>query len=99
LVTKEQIERINELYKKKKEVGLTEEEQEEQTGLRRLYIDSFKESLKSQLDTIKIVTPEEYEQLSKEPHKHGKDCGCGSNGHPHTHQHKHESKPRPRLKH
>jgi uncharacterized protein YnzC (UPF0291/DUF896 family) len=89
VVTKEQIARINELYKKKNEVGLTEKELEEQTRLRRLYIDSFKDSLKSQLDTIKVVSPEEYELLKKEPHEHGKECGCGA----------HEHKPKPKLKH
>jgi len=97
MVTKEQIERINELAKKKSEVGLTEKEQEEQAALRRLYIDSFKQSLRSQLDSIKVVTPEEYELLSKDNHKHGKDCGCGAAEHNHDHKHNHKAKPR--LKH
>lgn len=81
MVTKEQIDRINELYKKKNEVGLSEEELEEQKVLRRLYIDSFKSSLKSQLDNIKIVTPEEYE-MHKEK-EHGDHCDCGCHGHKH----------------
>ena len=63
MVTKVQIERINELYKKKNEIGLSEVELKEQEVLRRVYIDSFKSSLKAQLETVKIVTPEEYEKL------------------------------------
>ena len=49
------IKRINELYKKSKEVGLTEEEKLEQAKLRRAYIDSVKASITGQLGT-----PEEY---------------------------------------
>jgi uncharacterized protein YnzC (UPF0291/DUF896 family) len=87
MVTKEQIERINELYKKKNDIGLSEEELKEQEVLRRLYIDSYKSSLKSQLETIKVVTPEEYDKLSvdkdKHSHVHSKNCDCGSHGHKH----------------
>lgn len=71
MISKEQTARINELYKKQKESGLTEEEKTEQEKLRRLYVDAMKESLKHQLKNIKVVTPEEYEKLK------GKDgCGC-----------------------
>lgn len=49
------IDRINFLAKKQKAEGLTEEEKEEQKVLRREYIDAFKESLVSQLNTIYIV--------------------------------------------
>ena len=55
MVTKEQIERINALAKKQREVGLTDEEKTEQATLRRLYIDSFKESLEGQLASITVV--------------------------------------------
>lgn len=44
------IERINELAKKAKTVGLTEQEKEEQKKLRREYIDSVVGNLRSQLD-------------------------------------------------
>ena len=43
------INRINELYKKSKDIGLTEEEKKEQEELRREYIESMKTSLKNQL--------------------------------------------------
>ena len=49
------IDRINELARKQKAEGLTEEELAEQKVLRREYIDSFKASLMSQLDTIYVV--------------------------------------------
>lgn len=55
MVTQEQIKRINELARKSKAEGLTAEEKEEQAGLRRLYIDSFKESLVGQLENTYIV--------------------------------------------
>lgn len=49
------IARINELYKKSKTVGLTEEEKILQQQLRREFIDSVKNNLRSQLDNISIV--------------------------------------------
>ena len=49
------IDRINELARKQKSEGLTEEELKEQKILRKEYIESFKKSLISQLDTIYIV--------------------------------------------
>lgn len=45
--------RINFLYKKSKETGLTEEEKKEQAELRKQYIDIIKGNVKAQLDTIK----------------------------------------------
>lgn len=78
MVTKEQIERINELYRKKKETGLTEEETKEQEHLRRLYIDSFKENLRSQLEGIEYVSPDKQEELKlQKKHEHGEGCNCG----------------------
>lgn len=55
MITKEKIDRINELSRKSKAAGLTEDEKEEQQILRREYIDSFKANLKAQLDQIEIV--------------------------------------------
>ena len=49
------IDRINELARKMKVEGLTEEEKAEQAVLRREYIDSFKRSLTGQLDNMYIV--------------------------------------------
>lgn len=67
LVTKEQINRINELAHKSKSVGLTAEEREEQRVLRRAYIDAFKENLRAQLDRIEIVdNPNESSRVVEE---------------------------------
>ena len=49
------IARINELAKKAKTVGLTEEELIERDKLRRIYIDSVKANLTGSLDNTYIV--------------------------------------------
>jgi len=51
----ETIKRINELYHKSKDVGLTKEETEEQAKLRRIYIDSVKGNLAAQLKHYKKI--------------------------------------------
>ena len=55
---KEKIDRINELARKQKSEGLTEEEKQEQAILRREYIDSYKRSLVSQLENTYILEPD-----------------------------------------
>ena len=55
MITQDMIDRINELSRKKKSVGLTEEEQTEQKALYKEYIAAFRANLKSQLDMIEIV--------------------------------------------
>ena len=52
------IERINELAKKSREKGLTEEEKAEQQNLRQEYIAAFRGNLKKQLDNIEVVRPD-----------------------------------------
>ena len=65
---KSDIERINELAKKKKTVGLTPLELEEQSRLRRQYLDEFKENLKATLDQVYIEREDgTYEKLKKKP--------------------------------
>ena len=48
------IKRINELYKKSKEEGLTEKEKEEQQILRRRYIDNVKANFRVQLEGVEL---------------------------------------------
>lgn len=48
----EVIEKINFLYKKSQEEGLTEEEKELQTLCRKRYLDNVKRNFKAQLDGI-----------------------------------------------
>lgn len=55
MITKEKINRINELAKKAKSVGLTVDETEERALLRREYIDAFKADLRSKLERIEFV--------------------------------------------
>ncbi|MGI6279940.1 MAG: DUF896 domain-containing protein [Acutalibacteraceae bacterium] len=58
MITQEKINRINELARKKRTLGLTEEEKKEQAILRREYIESFKMSLISQLENTYILEPD-----------------------------------------
>ena len=53
-MTKEQVARINELARKKKTVGLTEAELQEQAELRAEYLRDFREGLRQQLDNTYI---------------------------------------------
>jgi uncharacterized protein YnzC (UPF0291/DUF896 family) len=55
----ETIERINELARKAKTVGLTDEEIDERNELRKKYIEAFKGNLKVQLDSIRYIEDEE----------------------------------------
>jgi len=61
------IERINFLAKKSREVGLTEEEKIEQQQLRRAYIDSVVGNLRSSLNNTYVVDENgNKKKLSKE---------------------------------
>lgn len=53
-MTKEQVARINELARKKKTVGLTEDELKEQAALRAQYLKDFREGFRQQLDNTYI---------------------------------------------
>lgn len=57
-MTKEQIARINELARKQKAEGLTEEEKAEQLKLRGEYINAYKQSLIAQLENTYILEPD-----------------------------------------
>ena len=54
-MTEEKIARINELARKSKAEGLTEEEKKEQAVLRKEFIAAFRRNVKAQLDNIDIV--------------------------------------------
>ncbi|MCI2953753.1 DUF896 domain-containing protein [Staphylococcus caprae] len=74
------IDRINELAKKKKEEGLTEAEAKEQSKLRKQYLDSFRKGFKQQIENTKVidpegndVTPEKLKKIQAERENKGKD--------------------------
>lgn len=54
MTMEETIKRINVLYHKSQEEGLTEEEKQEQKELRQRYIDSVKGNLRGQLENLSI---------------------------------------------
>ncbi len=58
MVTKKTIERINELYRKSKAEGLTNDELLEQKRLREEYIAAFRNNLRGTLESIKIQNPD-----------------------------------------
>lgn len=57
-MTEKKIKRINELARKQKAEGLTEEEKAEQLKLRGEYINAYKQSLISQLENTYILEPD-----------------------------------------
>ncbi len=59
------LDRINELAKKNKEGKLTDKELKEREILRKEYLEHFRGHFRSRLESIKVVTPEEYEKEMK----------------------------------
>ena len=69
MLEKSRLDRINELAKKAKTEGLTEEEKKEQEQLRKEYIAKFRENFTGQLKKIKFVedlNEEELKEIAKE---------------------------------
>lgn len=70
---KDLLKRINELAKKSKSVGLSEEEKEEQHRLRQEYVQLFRSNFKETLMNVKVVDEEGNnltpEKLLKEQNK------------------------------
>jgi uncharacterized protein YnzC (UPF0291/DUF896 family) len=62
MITPELIARINELARKKRSVGLSEEETAEQQKLRRIYLDGIRDQVKGMLDNIEVVDAPEKTQ-------------------------------------
>ncbi len=52
------LDRINELYKKSKEIGLTEEEKIEQQELRKVYVQTVHNNLRGTLENVQIKNPD-----------------------------------------
>ena len=58
MLSKEKINRINELSKKKKAGTLTEAEAKEQTLLRKEYLDVFRNTMRDTIEHVKVVDPD-----------------------------------------
>ena len=54
----ERLKRINELAKKQKKIGLTEDERREQAKLRAEYLAAFRKNFEAQLENTYIVDPD-----------------------------------------
>lgn len=62
------MQRINELARKKKTVGLTLDEEKEQAALRQQYLRDFREGMKQMLDQVYVQQENgEYKKLRKKP--------------------------------
>lgn len=77
MLSKEKINRINELANKAKETGLTVEEKKEQQDLRQQYLKNVRSSFKNQFKAMKVVdpngkdvTPEKIKNLQKNKENH-----------------------------
>ena len=62
---KKKLDRINELAKKNKEGILSADAIKEREILRKEYLENFRAHFRSRLDSVKVVSPEEYEQYMK----------------------------------
>lgn len=62
---KKQIDRINELARKKKAEGLTEAETAEQAALRQQYINEWRENMRAMLDGVVIQRPDGTQEALK----------------------------------
>lgn len=75
MVTPEKINRINELARKAKSVGLDDHEKQEQDTLRKEYVQAVRSSLKANIHSLKIVDEDgtvlkDYgdDKLKRKPH-------------------------------
>lgn len=63
----EKIERINELARKKRTVGLTKPELDEQTALRAQYLKEFRENMIATLESVRVEQEDgTYQPLEKQ---------------------------------
>lgn len=58
MLSQEKIARINELSKKAKEGTLTEREAKERSVLRKEYLESFRKSMRTTIENVKVVDEE-----------------------------------------
>jgi len=68
-MNEQKINRINELYRKSKNEGLTEEEKSEQAALRKEYVESIRKNIRASLDNVSVVEPDGSVTHLKDVHK------------------------------
>ena len=79
MLDSKKIERLNELARKKKTVGLTQVEQDEQLLLRQEYLEVFRGGMRNHIEGLKVVdedgndvTPEKLKQIQREKGLHNR---------------------------
>ena len=72
MLSKEKINRINELSKKSKTTGLSIEEAKEQTRLRKEYLETFRSSMRDTIEHVKVIDPAGND-VTPEKVKHARD--------------------------
>jgi uncharacterized protein YnzC (UPF0291/DUF896 family) len=79
MLEKKKLDRINELVRKERSDGLSQEEKDEQKGLREEYIQAFRSGMKNQIEGMKVVdpdgndvTPDKVKEIQKEKGLHGR---------------------------
>jgi uncharacterized protein YnzC (UPF0291/DUF896 family) len=65
MLSKNKMNRINELAKKSKASGLTESEAKEQTKLRKEYLETFRQSMKGTIENTRVFDSEGNEVTPK----------------------------------
>lgn len=77
MISDKTLSRINELAKKKKEIGLTQDEAKEQTKLRAEYLKHFRATMVNTIENVKIydpngddVTPQKIKEIQKNKKLH-----------------------------
>lgn len=65
MLSKNKMNRINELAKKSKATGLTESEAKEQTKLRKEYLETFRQSMKGTIENTRVFDSEGNEVTPK----------------------------------
>lgn len=80
MLSKEKMNRINELARKAKETALSEQEKEEQQLLRQEYLSVFRGGMRHHIEGMKVVdpkgndvTPEKLKKIQKEKGLHNRD--------------------------
>ncbi|GGI64855.1 MULTISPECIES: DUF896 family protein [Enterococcus] len=80
MLSKEKLNRINELARKKKSQGLTPFEEKEQHLLRQEYLSAFRGGMKHHIEGMKVVdplgndvTPDKLKEIQKEKGLHNRD--------------------------